>query len=178
MALGRLFRPKEEAAIGRELYASAARQAREPGFYTRLGAPDTVEGRFEMFSLHVALLLLRLKGEGKAAAEVAQHLFETYVKSLDDALRDMGVGDVSVGKRMRKLGEAFYGRMRSCELALAARPDLAELQALMARTALEDAAAGRPDLLAEYVSRAADGLAALPLEDLLAGKAAWPKAPA
>jgi cytochrome b pre-mRNA-processing protein 3 len=177
MVLARLFRPREEAAAGRELYASAARQAREPGFYTRLGTPDTAEGRFELFTLHVALLLLRLKGQGKPAAQVAQHLFETYVTSLDDALRDMGVGDVTVGKRMKKLGEAFYGRMRSCELALGRRPDLTELEAVMGRTVLAQSAGGRPDLLAAYVAQAADGLAALPLDDLLAGRTAWPKAP-
>lgn len=178
MAPARWFRPKAEAQAGRDLYASAASQARQPGFYTAIGAPDTVEGRFEMFSLHVALLLLRLKGQGKPAAEVAQQLFETYVRSLDDALREMGVGDVMVGKRMRKLGEAFYGRMRAYELALAQRPDLTELQALVARTVLEAAPEGRADALAAYASEATDTLAAIVLDDLIAGRAAWPKAPA
>jgi cytochrome b pre-mRNA-processing protein 3 len=178
MAPARWFRPKAEAQAGRELYASAAGQARQPGFYTAIGAPDTVEGRFELFSLHVALLLLRLKGQGKRAAEVAQQLFETYVRSLDDALREMGVGDVMVGKRMRKLGEAFYGRMRSYELALAQRPDLTELQALVARTVLEAAPQGRAEALAGYAAQAADTLDGLALDDLLAGRAAWPEAPA
>src|SRR5262252_7474214 len=106
MVLQRLFAPRAEAVAGQALYAAAARQARTPVFYGELGVADTVEGRFELFSLHVALILLRLKGQGPAAADVAQHLFETYVRSLDDALREMGVGDVVVGKRMKKLGAA------------------------------------------------------------------------
>lgn len=174
MVLARLFKPRAEALAGQALYASAAAQARDPAFYVELGAADTVEGRFELFSLHVALLLLRLKGEGPRAAETAQALFEAHVRSLDDALRELGVADLKVGKRMRKLGEAFYGRMRACELALAARPDLDELEGLMGRTVLENASQGRADALAGYVARAADSLAATALDALLAGRADWP----
>jgi cytochrome b pre-mRNA-processing protein 3 len=175
MVLERLFRPRAETLAGRALYASAAAQARSPAFYAELGAPDTAEGRFELFSLHVALLLLRLKGQGRLASETSQQLFETFVRSLDDALREMGVGDVVVGKRMRKLGEAFYGRMRACEQALAARPDLAELQALVERTVFEGKPGPGPVALAGYVARAADELDAIALEELLAGRASWPQ---
>ncbi len=72
---------------------SAAAQARQAAFYRELGAADTAEGRFELYSLHVALLLVRLKGRGAAAAETAQALFDAFVRSLDDALREMGVGE-------------------------------------------------------------------------------------
>jgi cytochrome b pre-mRNA-processing protein 3 len=175
MVLARLFRPREETLAGRALYASAAAQARSPAFYAELGAPDTAEGRFELFALHVALLLLRLKGHGPRASETSQQLFETFLRSLDDALREMGVGDVVVGKRMRKLGEAFYGRLRAYEAALAARPDRAELVALFARTLFEGRAQGRPGELASYAAQAADQLDAAPLEQLLAGRASWPQ---
>jgi len=73
------------------------------------------------------------KGD-EAAGEVSQALFDTYVKALDSALREMGVGDLSVGRKMRKLGEAFYGRGKSYEAAFAALPDEAPLCALIART--------------------------------------------
>jgi cytochrome b pre-mRNA-processing protein 3 len=175
MVLQRLFKPRAERLAGQALYACAAAQARNPVFYASLGAPDTVEGRFELFSLHVALLLLRLKAQGAQADETAQQLFESYVRGLDDALRELGVGDVMVGKRMRKLGEAFYGRMRSYELALACRPDLSELQAVMSRTVLEGSSGGRADAMADYAARAADRLADEPLEGLLAGRAQWPQ---
>src|SRR4051812_39205327 len=102
MKLSRLFSPRPAVLAGRRLYASAAAQARSPGLYAILGAPDTVEGRFELYSLHVALMLRRLKEQGPQAAETAQGLFDAYIQALDDALREMGVGDLAVGKKMRR----------------------------------------------------------------------------
>src|SRR5678815_3207519 len=106
--LKRLFKPRPAQAAGEALYASTVAQARTPALYAELGAPDTREGRFEIYSLHVYLLLERLKDQGPQAADTGQALFDAYVSALDNALREMGVGDLSVGKRMRKLGEAFY----------------------------------------------------------------------
>ncbi|MET0271566.1 MAG: ubiquinol-cytochrome C chaperone family protein, partial [Phenylobacterium sp.] len=101
MLLDRLFRPRPAIAKGQALYARAVEQSREPALYEALGAPDTVEGRFEIYTLHVVLLLDRLRRQGDQAKETSQHLFDTYVKALDHALREMGVGDLSVGKKMR-----------------------------------------------------------------------------
>src|SRR6187399_2406964 len=117
--LKNLFKPRPAQTAGRALYAAAVAQARTPGLYAELGAPDTREGRFEIYSLHVYLLLERLKDQGPQAADTAQALFDTYLSALDHSLREMGVGDLSVGKRMRKLGEAFYGRIKGYETALA-----------------------------------------------------------
>lgn len=177
MVLQRLFARRPAAAAGRALYASAARQARDPRFYVALGAPDTGEGRFELYVLHVALLVLRLKGRGEAAAETAQQLFDVFVRALDDGLREMGVGDLAVGKRMRKLGEAFYGRARSYEEALARMPDRSQLEALLGRTVLPASGPAATAALAGYVAQAAAGLEAQPLEALLKGEATWPEAP-
>src|SRR5688572_19538557 len=113
MLFDRLFRPRPARAAGAALYAAVVDQARVPALYEALRVPDTVEGRFEIYSLHVVLILDRLRGQGQQAAETSQHLFDTYVKALDDALRELGVGDLSVGKKMRKLGEAFFGRAKS-----------------------------------------------------------------
>ena len=176
MVLQRLFAPPPHLGAGRALYAAAALQARVPDFYRDLGVADTVEGRFEVYSLHVALVLLRLKGQGQIAAAVAQHLFDAYVRSLDDALREMGVSDVTVGKKMRKLGEAFYGRLRAYEQAIEQLPDAAPLGVLLQRTAFEGQAGGHAEALAGYVSRAAAALEAQPLGPLLAGQVAWPAA--
>src|SRR5688572_17130211 len=96
----KLFKPRAAEKAGRTLYVAVVEQARQPRLYTDLGAPDTMEGRFELYSLHVILLLDRLKRQGEQAAETAQALFDTYVQSLDDALREVGVGDTSVGKKM------------------------------------------------------------------------------
>ncbi|HEY5410189.1 MAG TPA: ubiquinol-cytochrome C chaperone family protein [Caulobacteraceae bacterium] len=174
MLLQRLFAPPAAQAPGRALYAAAALQARRPEFYRAFVVADTVEGRFELYSLHVALVLIRLKGRGQFAAETAQHLFDAYVRALDDALREMGVSDVTVGKKMRKLGQAFYGRLKAYEDAIEHLPEAGELKALVLRTALE----GQPDpageRLAAYVARAASALDAQSLEDLLQGRVTWP----
>ncbi len=171
--LKRLLRPRPAVVAGQALYTAAVRQARTPGFYADLGAPDTTEGRFELYSLHVYLVLARLKDQGPQAAETAQAIFDAYVQALDDALREMGVGDTSIGRKMRKLGEAFYGRIKSYEEAVSMLPDLEPLTAMLARTVY----AGHPDadatLLAAYARRQRDHLAGQPLEALLAGDAAW-----
>lgn len=162
----KLFKPRPAEKAGRALYVSVVDQARQPRLYADLGVPDTVEGRFELYSLHVILLLDRLKRQGEQAAETAQALFDTYVQSLDDALREIGVGDTSMGKKMRRLGEAFFGRVKSYEEALAALPDRGPLEALLSRTVFAGVdtppAAGLADyLLAERTALAGNDLAAL-----------------
>lgn len=169
-----LFTPSRTRVAGEALYASAARQARQPAFYASLGVADSAEKRFEMLTLHVTLIVLRLRGQDGAAAETAQHLFDTFVQALDDALREMGVGDLSVGKKMRKLGEAFYGRARAYEEALAALPDDGALKDLIARTALDEADPTAAAPIADYVRRTREALSSQPLSDLLDGRVAWP----
>ena len=173
MLLDRLFRPRPAQATGRALYQSVVDQSRAPGLYTDLGAPDTVEGRFEVYSLHVVLLLDRLRGHGDQAAETSQALFDTYVKALDHALREMGVGDLSVGKKMRKLGEALFGRAKSYEAAFSALPATDPLEALLVRTVYAETDATPAPRLTAYVLDQRVALAAMPLERLLAGDVDW-----
>ena len=171
--LRNLFRPRPAVEAGRALYAATVAQARTPMLYADLGAPDTPEGRFELYSLHVYLVLERLKDQGEAAAETAQGLFDTYVSALDNTLRELGVGDLSVGKRMRKLGEAFFGRIKSYEAALPKLPDTAELEALLARTVYAGTDAAKAPDLAAYVVARRRALADQALERLLAGDVTW-----
>ncbi len=169
-----LFRQRGPAIVGRSLYDCAVERARKPLFYTEFGAPDTVEGRFELYSLHVIMLLHRLKGEGTQAAETAQALFDVFVSQLDHALREIGVGDLSVAKKMRKLGEAFYGRAKAYDAALD-DPAGGELEALIERTVFAGAGEpGRSQALAAYVRKGVAALGAQPLETLLEGRADWP----
>jgi cytochrome b pre-mRNA-processing protein 3 len=176
MILDRLFRPRPVQTVAKTLYAAVVAQARTPALYADLGAPDTVEGRFELYTLHVMLLLDRLRGNGPAASETSQALFDVYVRALDDALREMGVGDLSVGKKMRKLGEAFYGRAKSYETAFSALPDLAELTALLARTVYAEAdGEGRAPRLADYVVTQRAALATQDLQSLMGGEVQWAK---
>ncbi len=172
MNLGRLFAPRPAVLAGRRLYAAAVAQARQPAFYERLGAADTVESRFELYTLHVVLMLWRFKRQGPQAAETSQALFDAYVRGLDDALREMGVGDLSVGKKMRKLGEAFYGRVKSYDRALDALPDRAELSEVIARRFAPEG--GDCAALTDYAARAKLALTNEPLTAFFNGEVLWP----
>jgi cytochrome b pre-mRNA-processing protein 3 len=177
MFLDRWLKPRPAVIAGRALYASVAAQARQAAFYTRLGAPDTLEGRFELYTLHTLLILDRLKGQGPAAAETGQALFDTYLRGLDDAFREMGVGDLSVAKKMKKLGQAFYGRVKSYSEAFDQLPDRGPLEAVIARTVMEGSKAPDAAGLADYVLATREALAAQTVEALARGQVEWTPAP-
>jgi len=172
MFFKRWRKPRPAQLAGEALYAGAVAQARTPALYLGLGAPDTREGRFELYSLHVILLLDRLKGQGPQAEETAQALVDRFTRGLDDAFRELGVGDMAVPKRIKKLAEAFFGRARSADQAFDALPDRRTLQALLART-LYEGDDGKAAGMTDYVVRARESLAAQPTETLLAGEAVW-----
>ena len=177
MFLQRWLKPGPARTAGARLYAAVVAQSRTPALYARLGAPDTPDGRFEVYTLHVLMVLARLKGEGPRAAAASQALFDAYLSGLDHGLRELAVGDLSVGKTMRKLGEAFYGRARALEDALAALPDRGPLENLLRRTVLDanpDGAAHDPGPLADYVLRLRAELAATPVERVLEGEIGSP----
>jgi len=159
------FRTPPEVRLAPALYARAVDQARDPAFYQVLGVEDRIDARFELYTLHVLLLVMRLRDEGERGAEASQALFNVYVSALDDALRELGVGDLSVSKKMRKLGEALYGRMKAYETALRA-DDAAGLSAGLARNVFEsdDPETGRP--LAKYVMDSRVRLATQPYRAL------------
>lgn len=103
------------------IYGMIVTQAREPIFYRDLGVPDTVNGRFDLLLLHLWLLLRRLRtvqGATGGATELSQALFDRFCEDMDDNLREMGVGDQTVPKRMRAFGEAFYGRVQAYDQAI------------------------------------------------------------
>ena len=105
------------------IYGMIVTQAREPIFYRDLGVPDTVNGRFDLLLLHLWLLLRRLRtvqGAIGGASELSQALFDRFCEDMDDNLREMGLGDQTVPKRMRAFGEAFYGRVQAYDQAVAA----------------------------------------------------------
>ena len=99
------------------IYGMIVTQAREPIFYRDLGVPDTVNGRFDLLLLHLWLLLRRLR-VAQDGAELSQALFDRFCEDMDDNLREMGVGDQTVPKRMRAFGEAFYGRVQAYDQAI------------------------------------------------------------
>jgi cytochrome b pre-mRNA-processing protein 3 len=101
------------------IYGMIVAMAREPLFYSDLGVPDTVDGRFDLILLHLWMVLRRLR-HGEGGPDRAQALFDRFCIDMDDNLREMGVGDLTVPKRMLAFGEAFYGRAAAYDLALSA----------------------------------------------------------
>ncbi|MBB3065741.1 ubiquinol-cytochrome C chaperone family protein [Limibacillus halophilus] len=103
------------------LYVAVVEQARNPVFYSDLGVPDSLDGRFELISLHTFLVLHRLKSEtGEAGLAIGQGLVDLMFADMDQSLREMGVGDMGVGKRVKKMAEAFQGRVAAYSSALVA----------------------------------------------------------
>jgi cytochrome b pre-mRNA-processing protein 3 len=98
------------------IYGMIVAQAREPLFYKHLGVPDTVDGRLDLLILHLWLVLRRLR-DVEAGRRLSQALFDHFCADMDANLREMGVGDLTVPKRMQKFGEAFYGRTAAYDLA-------------------------------------------------------------
>ncbi|MGF1475411.1 MAG: ubiquinol-cytochrome C chaperone family protein [Geminicoccaceae bacterium] len=119
----------DRRAVARDLYMRCVAQARWPGFYCQGGVPDTKEGRFAWLSAHVALMLRRLKALDEDERSLAQDLVDQMMTDMDRSLREMGVGDLSVGKHVRKLAEAFYAQAQRLDANLTTddRPATARL---------------------------------------------------
>jgi cytochrome b pre-mRNA-processing protein 3 len=160
---GRLFRRDPEAdAIAAALYGAIVAQARNPALYAGFGVADTVSGRFEMVILHLFLVLDRLQTGDARDAVIAQRLFDLHATDMDQSLREMGIGDLGVPKRMKKMTESFYGRS-AVYRPLIAGSDKAGLADAVARNVFpEGAAAGAADGLATYMIAAAEVLRAAP----------------
>ena len=148
MILNRLFKRSTKAE--RKCYEAIVAAARHPLFYADWNVPDTLDGRFDMISLHAFLVLDRLRGEDQP---FRQALVDELFADMDRSLREMGVGDISVGKKVRKMAEVFYGRVAAYDQALAGAAGA--LDAAIARNIFPegvDAAAGaRPDRLTAHV---------------------------
>jgi cytochrome b pre-mRNA-processing protein 3 len=147
------------------LYGAIVAQARSPGFYSEWRVPDTVDGRFELIVLHLALVTRRLEREHRGKS-LAQALFERFCEDLDGNLREMGIGDLSVPRRMHDFASAYYGRSRAYGEALASGDRVACARAL-ARNVFGEPAPGDSALrLADYMIAVARGLDQMPLTEL------------
>jgi cytochrome b pre-mRNA-processing protein 3 len=140
------------------IYGMIVTQAREPLFYRELAVPDTVNGRFDMVVLHLWMVLRRLKPVANGQ-ELSQALFDRFCDDMDGNLREMGVGDLTVPKRMQAFGEAFYGRTAAYDLALAAGEE--PLAQALCRNILNGNEIEKGRRLTIYVQAAISALAAL-----------------
>ncbi len=153
-----LFRRSPRVGTIPALYGAIVAQARLPGFYRDYGVPDTVEGRFELIVLHLAMVLERLAA-APSLRGLGQGVFDRFCEDMDNNLREMGVGDLAVPKHMRRLGEAFYGRAEAYRSALAAPGDEALVEALTRN--IYGGRGPQADRLAAYMREAVGHLRAL-----------------
>jgi cytochrome b pre-mRNA-processing protein 3 len=172
----RLFGRERNAnrAITEALYASIVAAARQPLFYSDWNVPDTPLGRFEMLSLHMFLFQHRMHEEIGPSKDIAQILIDDFFTDVDHSLRELGIGDLGVPKRMKKLAKMYYGRTAAYADALD-RGDREALEAALSRNIHPDAAlwpeAAR---LADYVLGAVDTLARQDSEVIRAGQISFP----
>jgi len=134
--LGLIRRDRHERA-GFGLYGAAVAAARDPFFYTALGVPDTLDGRFDMVGLHSFLIIQRLTREAAPGPALAQAVFDAMFGDMDINLREMGVGDLSVGRKVRVMWEAFHGRSVAYKAAMDAG-DVIALDAALSRNVWRD----------------------------------------
>lgn len=158
-----------------ELYGALVTQARQRPFYADLGVPDTPTGRTEMIVLHLALVLDRLAAEPTPDLEAQRLLVEAFVTDLDDAMRELGVGDLAVPRKVKAAAGALYERVSRYREPLAAATS-APLAALLAETVLADAPGARdaPERLAAYARASRAALASHGTGEILAGRLRFP----
>jgi cytochrome b pre-mRNA-processing protein 3 len=168
-----LFRRSARPGTISALYGAIVAQARLPAFYRDYNVPDTVDGRFELIVLHLALLLDRLAGE-PGLRGLGQGVFDLFCRDMDHNLREMGIGDLAVPAHMRRMGEAFYGRAQAYREAILGADDKALAEAL-ARDIYGGLKRRQVQRLAAYVREAIDRLKALDEAALVAGAIGFPQ---
>lgn len=167
MPLAALFHRKAQGAV-QAFYAAIVTAARAPIFYEGWGVPDTLDGRFELIALHAFLAMRRLK-QSDGTGAFAQALFDTMFADLDRNLREMGVGDLSVGRQVKIMAKAFYGRIVAYERGLAGTESLVDaLRRNLYGTVTPSAA--QVAAVADYLRSQARTLDATPVERLLSGE--------
>ena len=167
-------RAERDAAAA--IYAAALSAARRPALYRDYGVPDTREGRFEMAALHLFAVLHRLMHDPGDDPELARRVSERLIDDMDGALREAGVGDLSVPKRMRKLYGAFAGRISAYGDALKEGPE-ALADAISRNVFADGAEAGGARALSGYLGDASAAIRAADLATIRRGELAYPELP-
>jgi len=170
-----ISRRKSVREAAERAYRRVVDNARQPIFFTEFAVPDTIDGRFELICLYAFLYLYRLKSEQPQAGVVAQAFFDAMFVDMDRGLREMGTGDLSVGRHVKRMAQGFYGRIRAYQDGLE-REDDAVLSGALRRnlygTVGESAAA--LGAMVDYIRFAADRLALQPATALLDGDVQFP----
>ena len=170
------FRPTRAEADAEKLVAAVTQIARQPSFYGEARVPDTLDGRLEVMMLHGGFAFIRMGAEADAAP-LSQAFADKLFRHFDSGLREAGVGDLAVPKRMQKLARSFYGRLDAYAGALKSH-DQASLEAALARNifAADVSAAPFAGTLAAYAALNVAKQASAPL-DALFRLDGWAEAP-
>ena len=165
-----LFRRRPHERAGFQLYTTTVGAARDPFLYLDCGVPDTLDGRFDLIGLHAFLLIHRLTREPEPGPALAQAVFDAMFSDMDVNLRELGVGDLSVGRKVKDMWEAFHGRSKAYSEALE-QGDEAAFQAALARNVWRgaDPPPGAVDQLARIARAQLAHLFAQPMERLAGG---------
>ena len=118
-----IFSFSKEKKIAHKLYKAIVRQARQPVFYESYGVADTFDGRFDLISLHMILIIRRMKSDIDQSRKLSQALFDYMFDDIDLNLRELGIGDMGVLHRVKKMTKAFYGRLESYDQGLTEKDD-------------------------------------------------------
>ena len=171
----RLRSREDPGANIRRLYGAIVAQARAPEFYADYGVPDTVAGRFDMVVLHVYLVFRRLAQAGEAAKALGQAMFDLFIEDMDANMRELGVGDLSVPRKVRAMAEGYYGRVGAYDAAMAEAGDGRLVEALR-----RNVFAGKPTAeagarrLARYARLAERKLTETDVDTIVEGAPAFP----
>lgn len=163
MVIFGIFRPRQRHDAPLLLLERVVAASRAPRLYIGAGVPDTFEGRFECLALHAFLVMRRLRELPEPAGDVAQEFVDHLFAHLDQGLRQSGIGDLGVPKRMKKMAQGFYGRIDAYDAAMASG-ERAELETALRRNVTGDADAAP---LADYMLAAGASLAGCSLDDIL-----------
>lgn len=163
-----LLKPVVEPPVA-DLYRSCVEQSRQVAFYETLGVPDTIDGRFDLLLLHVFIVMFRIDSEKR----LKQQLFDLMFADMDRSLREMGVGDMSISRKIKPMISAFYGRGQAYQKALAESDDV--LAATLERNLYGTVKVSPENLqqMTGYVRRTIAKLKAQPLEAICAGQLAF-----
>ena len=173
MFFNKLFQRSEEPpSPARRSYEKIVAQARHPEFYLNGGIEDTVDGRFDMIVLHAVIFIARLNEDNTEESKAAsQAVFDEMFRDMDRSLREMGVGDLSVGKKVKKMAQVFYGRAKAYDDAMKAyveKPE--ELESAVARNLFAERQHNdEPRAFAKYMMACRARLGETPQGDLCAG---------
>ena len=147
-----ITRGKERRRAVERIFAGVVTRSREPVFFARFGVPDTLDGRFDLLTLHAWMALVRFRQD----AALAQGLVDRIFAGFDEALREMGAGDIGIGRRMKQFADAFYGRLKAYDGAA----DTTAMEQALIRNLYRGIEAPAAAIVANYVMRAKEFLAA------------------